>query len=57
MGESWFHREFLVARRLAFNVLFYGIHFFLFGYGWHSQVRLISVCLTFLFSLLKISAN
>lgn len=38
MGESWFQREFLVPRRLAFNVIFYGIHFGLFGYGWHSQV-------------------
>jgi len=37
MGESWFHREFLVARRLAFNVLFYGAHFALFAYGWYSQ--------------------
>jgi len=27
----------MVPRRLAFNVIFYGIHFFLFGYGWHSQ--------------------
>jgi hypothetical protein len=40
MGESWFHREFLVPRRLAFNVLFYGVQFFLFGYGWYSQVSL-----------------
>jgi len=37
MGESWFHREFLVGRRLAFNVIFYGLHFFFFGYGWYSQ--------------------
>ncbi|EIN14132.1 NADPH oxidase isoform 1 [Punctularia strigosozonata HHB-11173 SS5] len=37
MGESWFQREFLTGRRLAFNVVFYGIHFALFGYGWHSQ--------------------
>lgn len=37
MGESWFHREFLTPRRLIFNVLFYGLHFFFFGYGWHSQ--------------------
>ncbi|KAF8922650.1 NADPH oxidase [Mucidula mucida] len=37
MGESWFHREFLSAKRLAFNVFFYGTHLFLFGYGWHSQ--------------------
>lgn len=38
MGESWFHREFLVARRLAFNVLFYGAHIATFAYGWYSQV-------------------
>nr|AUB29459.1 NADPH oxidase complex component NoxA [Volvariella volvacea] len=37
MGESWFHREFLVGKRLAFNVIFYGLHFFFFGYGWYSQ--------------------
>lgn len=37
MGESWFQREFLVGRRLAFNVLFYGAHFALFAYGWWSQ--------------------
>jgi NADPH oxidase 1 len=37
MGESWFHREFLQPRRLAFNVIFYGLHFFFFAYGWHSQ--------------------
>ncbi|KAJ7796012.1 NADPH oxidase isoform 1 [Mycena olivaceomarginata] len=37
MGESWFAREFLSAKRLAFNVIFYGLHFFLFAYGWHSQ--------------------
>ncbi|KAK0506352.1 NADPH oxidase [Armillaria luteobubalina] len=37
MGESWFRREFLTPKRLAFNVVFYGIHFALFGYGWHSQ--------------------
>jgi len=37
MGESWFQREFLTPRRLAFNVIFYGLHFFFFGYGWHSQ--------------------
>ncbi|KAJ7357292.1 NADPH oxidase [Mycena olivaceomarginata] len=37
MGESWFQREFLAPRRLAFNVIFYGLHFFFFGYGWHSQ--------------------
>jgi hypothetical protein len=38
MFASWFHREFLVARRLAFNVIFYGIHLGLFAYGWYSQV-------------------
>lgn len=37
MGENWFQREFLVARRLAFNVLFYGAHIALFAYGWNSQ--------------------
>jgi NADPH oxidase len=37
MGENWFQREFMAPRRLAFNVIFYGLHFFLFGYGWHSQ--------------------
>lgn len=37
MGESWFHREFLVPRRLAFNVIWYGIQLFLFAYGWWSQ--------------------
>nr|AEP43807.1 NADPH oxidase A [Pleurotus ostreatus] len=35
--KSWFHAEFLVPRRLAFNVIFYGLHFFFFGYGWYSQ--------------------
>lgn len=38
MGESWFHREFGVPRRLAFNVLFYGAHIATFAYGWYSQV-------------------
>ncbi|KZP04159.1 NADPH oxidase [Athelia psychrophila] len=37
MAESWFHREFLVGRRLAFNVIWYGIQLFLFAYGWWSQ--------------------
>ena len=37
--ESWFHREFLTPRRLAFNVIFYGLHFFFFAYGWYTQVR------------------
>jgi len=36
---SWFQREFLTPRRLAFNVIFYGLHFFFFGYGWYTQVR------------------
>lgn len=39
MGETWIQREFLTPRRLVFNVLFYGIHIFLFAYGWHSQVN------------------
>lgn len=38
MGENWFQREFMVPRRLAFNVLFYGLHFGIFAYGWYSQV-------------------
>lgn len=38
MGESWFHREFLNGRRLAFNLFFYGTHFAIFAYGWWSQV-------------------
>ncbi|KAF8641096.1 hypothetical protein AX17_000739 [Amanita inopinata Kibby_2008] len=37
MVESWFRREFLVPKRLAFNVIFYGIHLALFAYGWYSQ--------------------
>ncbi|KAF8807327.1 NADPH oxidase isoform 1 [Phlegmacium glaucopus] len=37
MGESWFQREFLVPRRLVFNILFYGTQIALFAYGWHSQ--------------------
>jgi NADPH oxidase len=37
MGESWFHREFLTAKRLLFNVLFYGLHLGVFAYGWYSQ--------------------
>jgi hypothetical protein len=41
MDESWFRREFLVPRRLAFNVLFYGIQLGLFAYGWYSQVSFI----------------
>jgi NADPH oxidase 1 len=38
MGENWFQREFLVPRRLAFNILFYGTHIALFVYGWYLQV-------------------
>jgi NADPH oxidase len=38
MGESWLKREILTPRRLAFNVIWYGIHLFIFGYGWQSQV-------------------
>ncbi|KAF9015087.1 NADPH oxidase A [Cyathus striatus] len=34
---SWFRREFLTPRRLVFNVVFYGLHFFFFAYGWYSQ--------------------
>jgi len=37
MRESWFHREFLVPKRLAFNVVFYGAQLGLFAYGWWSQ--------------------
>jgi len=37
MGESWVRRELLTPRRLVFNVLFYGLHFGLFAYGWYSQ--------------------
>ncbi|KAJ7103602.1 NADPH oxidase [Mycena belliarum] len=37
MGESWIKRELLTGRRLAFNVIFYGLHIFFFAYGWHSQ--------------------
>jgi len=39
MTESWFRREFLTPRRLIFNVLFYGLQLFFFGYGWSSQER------------------
>jgi NADPH oxidase 1 len=45
MGESWFRREFLTGRRLAFNVIFYGLHFFFFGYGWYSQVGCLALAL------------
>jgi NADPH oxidase len=37
MVGNWFRREFLTARRLAFNVIFYGLHLFFFAYGWYSQ--------------------
>jgi NADPH oxidase len=37
MGENWFHREFLNGRRLAFNVIWYGLQVFLFAYGWYKQ--------------------
>ncbi|THH08738.1 hypothetical protein EW145_g2500 [Phellinidium pouzarii] len=37
MGASWFKRELMVPRRLAFNSIFYGLHIFFFVYGWHSQ--------------------
>jgi len=37
MEKTWFQREFLVKRRLAFNILFYGTHLALFAYGWYSQ--------------------
>lgn len=37
--ESWFRKEFLTLRRLIFNLIFYGLHLFFFGYGWYSQVR------------------
>lgn len=39
MGESFIQREFLTPRKLAFNVIWYGVHLFLFAYGWWSQVR------------------
>jgi len=37
MVQSWFRSEFLTPRRLAFNVIFYGLHIMFFAYGWHSQ--------------------
>lgn len=37
MGESFLQREILNPRRLLFNVLWYGTHLFVFGYGWWSQ--------------------
>lgn len=38
MGESFIQRELLTPRKLAFNVIWYSIHFSLFAYGWYSQV-------------------
>ena len=46
--QEWFRREFLVPRRLTFNVLFYGTHLFWFAYGWYSQVRSSSTLRAFL---------
>lgn len=40
MGETWFQREFLAPRRLAFNVFFYGSQIFWFALGWYLQVCL-----------------
>jgi NADPH oxidase len=37
MGENWFQREFLVRRRLAFNIIFHGTHIALFAAGWYLQ--------------------
>jgi NADPH oxidase 1 len=38
MGFSeWFKSEFLVPRRLAFNVIWYSLHLGVFAYGWYSQ--------------------
>ncbi|KAJ7672258.1 NADPH oxidase isoform 1 [Mycena polygramma] len=34
---NWFRRELLTPRRLVFNAIFYGLHLFLFAYGWFSQ--------------------
>jgi len=56
MVSSWFHREFLVARRLIFNIIFYGIHLALFAYGWYSQVRSRYVSFS-LFKLILLIAN
>ncbi|KAG8812766.1 hypothetical protein FRC17_001830, partial [Serendipita sp. 399] len=35
--REWIKAEFLTPRRLVFNVIWYGIHVFTFGYGWYSQ--------------------
>jgi len=37
MGESFFRREFLNPKKLAFNVIWHGLHLFFFAYGWYSQ--------------------
>lgn len=39
MSVSWFRKEFLVPRRLVFNVVFYGVQVALFALGWYLQVR------------------
>lgn len=35
--KEWVKSEFLTPRRLAFNVIWYGMHIGVFAYGWHSQ--------------------
>ncbi|KAJ7470777.1 NADPH oxidase isoform 1 [Mycena latifolia] len=40
MAGNWFQRELLAPRRLVFNLIFYGLHFFLFAYGWFTQAGL-----------------
>ncbi|KAN0100557.1 Ferric reductase NAD binding domain containing protein [Tylopilus felleus] len=37
MISAWFRREFLVLRRLLFNIFFYGSQFALFALGWYLQ--------------------
>jgi NADPH oxidase len=37
MGESFLRRELLTPRKLAYNIIWHGIHFALFAYGWYSQ--------------------
>lgn len=37
MSVSWFRKEFLVPRRLVFNVIFYGVQLALFALGWYFQ--------------------
>ncbi|EGN93623.1 hypothetical protein SERLA73DRAFT_189353 [Serpula lacrymans var. lacrymans S7.3] len=37
MGETWFQKEFLAPRRLAFNVIFYGLQVGFFSLGWYLQ--------------------